>query len=86
MPCMDAGPSPEQERLDAKRREQAEADRHVMARLACDYCRLIERGSESIPAWAQDWWKRHKKDDDKRIRREAIAKLTPEERRVLGIK
>jgi hypothetical protein len=50
-----------------------------------------------VPPWAQDWWQRHRKIDDERmrqdeesarqatVRRRAVEKLTPEEREELGV-
>ena len=90
MPCSDGGPSREQI-------EREHRDHQTMTRLACDRCREIESRGGIVPAWAQEWWTEHKRRDNERleretkaqseaeIRKQAIAKLTPEEREELGV-
>ena len=93
MPCR-YDPSPEE-----IRRNQEELD--TMARLACDFCTMIEKGEieglGDVPEWARKWWEAHKVADARRreadrkaaIRQkekdDALAKLTPAERKVLGL-
>lgn len=66
-------------------------------RLACDRCKEIEARGGVVPDWALEWWTYHQEHDAKRllrsalaakeaeIRKQAIAKLTPEERAELGV-
>ena len=90
MPCSDGGPSYEQV-------EQEERDLKTMTRLACDRCKEIEARGGNVPAWAMEWWTRHKAKDRERlkedavarreskIRKTALAKLTKKEREELGL-
>ena len=69
----------------------------VVVRLACDRCKEIEARGGEVPGFAKDWWESHKIADARRLageelaqrqeglRRNAIAKLTPEERAELGV-
>lgn len=90
MPCSDGAPSREQ-------LERENRDHQTMTRLACDRCREIEARGGVVPEWAREWWQEHKRRDAERLRRDAqgrreaeirknaIAKLTPEERAELGV-
>ncbi len=90
MPCNDAGPSYEETCRDHN-------DRTIMTRLACDRCRDIESRGMPIPGWVGDWWLRHKRYDEERVRAEkkaaraaevrkqALSKLTDEEIAELGV-
>ncbi len=101
MPCRDGGPSPEQVReerdipkvlcaLLTRLEASASLDR-VLAE--CDW---VEAGVEV--EWVRAWWAKHKIEDalrrkyeaarreEQRVAAEARAKLTPEERRALGIR
>jgi len=56
--------------------------------LLCEACDLLEaahvldeRASDGLRAWAKE----HEKSEVERVRREALAKLTPKERRALGL-
>jgi hypothetical protein len=88
---MDGGPSWQQVERD-KRFNAA------MSRLACDRCKdLISKGEE-IPKWAREWWEVHQADDlqrerereearrEKMLKASALAKLSPEEKEILGIR
>ena len=50
---------------------QAELD--TITRLACAYCRRLEREQKPIPEWAQEWWLKHRAIDTKRIEEERKA-------------
>jgi len=64
----------------------------------CSWCQGNEDHMSSMSLELQLWWQRHKKADAKReaeerrlaeverVAQEAIAKLTPAERRALGLK
>lgn len=64
--------------------------------IACALCKQIEMNGNQVPVVAEAWWKEHKEMDRQReadeARREhrdtkkaeALAKLTPEEREMLG--
>ncbi len=93
MPCQ-AGPSYESERL-------ARREREALTRVACRHMRMIDTGEiendflddEDVMAW----WAEHKARDasqarrlleraeEERTRAAALAKLSPDERRVLGL-
>lgn len=57
MPCYDSRDS--EDRAEMQRRLD------VTTRLACDYCKSIERAGEDIPAFARHWWEKHKIKDAK---------------------
>lgn len=69
----------------------------ITTRLACMFCHFVESQNGTIPPWAQEWWLQHQKFDAERklrdpafaqeseIRKQALAKLTDTEKRVLGI-
>ena len=69
----------------------------TVIRLACDRCRELETRGGAVPEWAKEFWDEHKQRDEERLQREAkaqhgaeirkqaIAKLTPEERSELGV-
>lgn len=90
MPCMDGGPTPEEV-------ARTEADWNTVQRLACEHCHGLEARGDRVPRWAKGWWQRHQKADALRTReslaqlkaanrrRRALAKLTPEERKELGL-
>jgi hypothetical protein len=90
MPCSDSGPSREEIERESR-------DHQTMTRLSCDRCREIESRGGTVPSWGQEWWQEHKLRDAERlkrdhkvqreaeIRKQAIAKLTPEEREELGV-
>lgn len=52
MPCGDGG----QEREDNK----------VAIRLACLYCKELDRSGRPIPEWAYYWWEDHREIDRRR--------------------
>lgn len=60
-----------------------------LTRHLCWACEVVER--DSATAWPRDlmgWWEQHKMDAERRrqeVRRAALAKLTPEERELLGL-
>ena len=90
MPCSDGGYS--QEYLD-----QQDRFKKTMTRLACDRCKELIAREGGVPDWATEWWEHHQAADKERqrtdakvrkeaqIRKQAIAKLTPEERAELGV-
>ena len=73
--------------------EPQEASNSVtkLTQLLCSLCRNLESHGESslMPAPVQKWWKRHKALDEatKRdnLRAQALAKLTPSEKKILGL-
>lgn len=83
MPCFSDQPSKADEYCD------------VLTRLACDRCKDIIARGKKIPKWAQDWWEYHQEEDkqhkqmdkeereEEKLRKQALAKLTKEERAVL---
>jgi hypothetical protein len=91
MPCRSDYPD---EGLSAEERETQD----VTTRLACEYCHYLENHKgPPVPSWAKVWWARHKAIDELRTQREmeeaqtrnlrkrALAKLTREERKLLGV-
>lgn len=89
MPC-DAGPS-------YSDIEEARKERDIITRLACAYCKLLESQGRPVPDWAQSWWEAHKRYDAEReaqemkiaererTRQAALRKLSPTERKALGL-
>lgn len=80
--------------------EQMNEDQNTLARLSrmlCDSCTLLDRLHVVLPPSCKVWWAAHQREDLLRqqaedeatsglARRQLIlAKLTPEERRVLGL-
>jgi hypothetical protein len=73
---------------------------HLATRVACSACGLLEQIGKlaHLPVESQNWWDKHKRADEARRRREEeekrqedrrreiIARLTPEERKLLGVK
>lgn len=90
MPCMDGGPT----REEISRQNQ---DFEIITKLACRLCKEIEKRGEKVPKFAKDWWERHKLADEERKRLEkvkkekerrkqnALAKLSPEDKKALGL-
>lgn len=90
MPCSDGGPS-------LGEIEQSKRNHQAIVRLACDRCRWFEGQGLPVPSWAIEWWTGHKARDEEElknstrrqeqamVRREALSKLTPEEREELGL-
>lgn len=93
MPCTDGGPSASE--------ENAELRGHVnyLTDMLCRIMQILKnRGEVGIcPSQAQVWWEQHKRIDAARLKAEeaerkeqatreaALAKLTPAERRALGL-
>lgn len=96
MPCFVTGSAEGDARL-AQQEAQKEATK--VTRLLCQLCRQVEGefGINHLPHDVKKWWVRHKEIDEKRIkeraeavkrvelRKKALKKLSPEERRALGI-
>lgn len=90
MPCTDGGvPYPDytQQRLDKA------------TRLLCELCDQLENGNfTGFSGEMSEWWRKHQKADAKRkaaealeqqrikMRERALNKLTPKERRLLGVR
>lgn len=82
-------------------RVQSTAEQHeklqITTRLACEYCVSLLEQDLPIPDFAQKWWEQHVIEDEERalrekeqkirerIKKEALAKLTNEERQSLGL-
>lgn len=95
MPCRDGGPIDTYENPTTRRRLD------LATRVACEALRSLDKnrlnGSSSLSKEARDWWAAHQEEDRRRerqeqqqrereaLRRKARAKLTPEERKALGI-
>ena len=96
MPCMDGGPSyaeiAREANADAAKLSKACAELKQRldraTRVACELGRNLPKGKRTLLSdEAIDWLEEHKEADEKRMLREkALAKLTPEERKALGIK
>jgi hypothetical protein len=43
---------------------------NITTRLACDYCKHLEELHCTVPAFAQAWWKEHKRIDAQRSAKE----------------
>lgn len=84
MPCYTTGSAEGDAHLAAQEAHEAATK---ASRAACDALNLIEqRGALSfVSADTLTWWREHQKTDRERLRREAMAKLTPAERRALGV-
>lgn len=56
----------------------------------CDVLSLLEHKYPSVFAQIDketiEWWKKHEREEQKKIREEALNKLTPREKRALNIK
>lgn len=74
------------------------AELNRLAPLLCEACKLLERHSIPVSIRLAAWWDEHKEIDRKREQRErqeaeqeakrkdALSKLTPAERKLLGIR
>jgi hypothetical protein len=96
MPCYITGSAEGDARLSAS---ESHAKATEMADMLCSLCERIEKHKISIvlPDKVQLWWDNHKKIDAERIKREnkeaarlrlkanAIAKLSDDERKALGL-
>lgn len=71
MPCRDGGPEP----------ETAAAWMLCEAMIIIEKNGLLEECSDQLIAW----WKQHARKEQDRVRREAAAKLSYQERKALGI-
>ena len=90
MPCRDGGPTLESEQ---------QSKIHDLTRMLCSVLEMVESEHMlgNIHGEVHAWWDRHKKEDIERKRQEsarrtaqekkleALSKLTPEERRLLGL-
>lgn len=56
----------------------------------CDVLSLLEDKWGSVLATVDKetlrWWRQHEKNEQEKIKKEALSKLTPRERRALGLK
>ena len=54
----------------------------------CDALNIIESAGllKSVDAEVREWWSDHEEREKDRIKAEALAKLSPRERRALGLK
>jgi hypothetical protein len=89
MPCQSCGTPSD----DREARERLD----TITRLACEYCKSLERAGKVVPTWAEKWWRQHIKEDaarrafeieerrQKGAKKAARAKLSPAERAALGI-
>lgn len=55
---------------DIEYSDAEEIRQHTATRLACAYCRWLDRKGIPIPDFAKDWWKEHKRNDAKRQKQE----------------
>ncbi len=94
MPCQDGGPSPEEyyrvtkenDRKEAARRKAIKDKLDNLTRMLCDICTVIERHhpdssiqqSAGSVSGLRIWWDAHKKIDEKRKAKEALAKADKE--------
>jgi len=63
------------------------AERNELTRMLCALIKLIPSSTaHKVPGFVE-WWNKHKEDDAKRrarLKQEALAKLTEDEREALG--
>lgn len=87
MPCFRTGSAWGDARLSA---DEAREEVTELTRLLCQVCKSLEREGKSflLPFDVRAWWDKHKSIDSDRersLRRQALGKLTSEERAALGI-
>ena len=96
MPCRDGGPP-----LGESHSELQQAKIDKLTRMLCTLCKRLEdheEGNHIYDSHELDvWWAEHKEQDrireqresqeraEERFKKEAVAKLSPEERKVLGL-
>jgi predicted RNA-binding protein Jag len=92
MPCQDDG----QGEYYARKERQATQVR--LDRVTEMLCRLCSQNADRLPGDINEWFRKHQEADRKRLAAElaaevaaqkkaaALAKLTPEEKRMLGLK
>lgn len=95
MPCYMTGSAEGDANLAAS---EARREATRLTRLLCVACALLEQSHKKLPAQLKEWWDNHKKVDEARKNRErqqeglraarerARGKLTPLERKALGLK
>ena len=95
MPCDGGGWSGNQE---AEYWEERLRHDSPTAEAFCELCQVLEESGIALTPSAARWWKKHKDRDRKRVEKEvaaqkerkkikdALEKLTPYERKLLGVK
>ncbi len=79
MPCI-SGPSEREELNDANREiEKLEG-------MLCDACTALMEYQSGLPDSCRAWYAKHEAAESEKLKRVALAKLTPRERRLLGLK
>ncbi len=97
MPCSDGSQPVHISQNETIISREAEADRHLTARLACEYLTKLDAAGEPIPQWAKVWWNKHQAHDRvrvaeekrqaelQRLRDSALSKLSAKEKAALGL-
>lgn len=92
MPCT-YEESPEEKRISFERSvPSSDAYKAVLkkmdtlTKLLCKACEIIDNSEHDFPPDLGAWFVSHKAEDKVRLKREALAKLSKEEREALGLK
>jgi len=87
MPCTYYTPGEEAAMANAENRKLAEQVNQLTRLLCLASTVVVEQKKLKVPQYNElvDWWEAHKKHDIERIKKEALAKLTAEERKALGL-
>ena len=89
MPCHDFENVTQEQILHDREMDKVRKKLDEVTRIACELFKLLDSNhtwfAGNVSKEALAWWHDHKKKDFLRVRQEALAKLTPEEREVLGV-
>jgi hypothetical protein len=86
MPCVTPPYSDEELRRAAENRaKSALEDRDRFKGMLCDVCQELETHSVAVPEHIKPWYDAHCGQEREKIKADALAKLTPRERRALGL-
>ncbi|MEY4507946.1 MAG: hypothetical protein RLZZ450_68 [Pseudomonadota bacterium] len=79
MPCSGGGPSPSEINEDLR------AELKLVQGYLCDLCTVVTNAKLKLPKPISQWYDAHEAAELPRLRREALAKLSERDKRVLGI-
>lgn len=80
----------EKEDREAKQQKNEQEQKVLIEQALCTALEILESKGikirEKFGKKVADWWDAHTKAEEDRIKEEALAKLSPREKRVLGLK
>lgn len=70
---------------DTSTEDALRAEVKTLSGYLCDVCTVLDVFTIDIPEPIATWWNKHTAAEHDKVKREALAKLTPRELRVLGL-